>query len=690
MTIWPEYISFNSSSQPQPNLLGYATAQRFFAVAANDLTQVAAMTHPAPLPLLPYCPPSLVEQLLNGGKKVLLYGETGIGKSTLACELSRLLSEKALTCSCISADPGSPGFGLPGTVSLGQWQESGWQVLAFEALCTLDAGRFRLPLLSTVNRLMQQAPQGFLLIDAPGVTRGIAGSELLTGMVELLGIDTVLVLNRQSKHLPLINELLSLGVRILPVHAHPQACRPGQKARAHTRTRQWQSYLSDSHELTINLPDLRLVGSPPPLDVPDAWTGRQCAFIDAGRTVSIGEIIALQDTKLQVRLPATAAITSTLLVRDARSGNNGLLGTAAPFASGNLQFLPPPDAMPYPTNDYSGGPRPAVKLRSMYATMINGVLGDPLLHLRLHQQQRSLLFDLGDSGRLPTRIAHQVSEVFISHAHIDHIGGFLWLLRSRVGGFPSCRLFGPPGLIGHIKGIIDGFLWDRIGDTGPRFEISEIHGDRLLRAQLQAGYPDCVELPDVPIPEGLIVDDLLFSVRTVTLDHHTPVQAYAFESKAKFNIDNAALKTLNLAAGPWLNELKRFIGADDRKALIRLPDNSCRKAEELAALLLTVTLGEKLVYATDLADSQANRTALAALAYNADVFFCEASFLEADIAQASRTGHLTARACGEIATSADVKQLVPFHFSRRYEKEPESVYLEIGAACSRVITPPKT
>jgi ribonuclease Z len=647
------------------------------------------MTKPTPLPLLTYCPSSLAEQLLAGGKKVLLYGETGIGKSTVARELSRLLSEKALACSCISADPGSPGFGLPGTVSLGQWQESGWQLLAFEALCTLDAGRFRLPLLSAVKRLMQQAPQGFMMIDAPGVTRGIAGSELLTGMVELLGIDTVLVLNRQSKPLPLMNELLSLGVRILPVHAHPQACRPGQKSRAHARTRQWRSYLSGSHELTINLPDLRLVGSPPPVDVPDAWPGRQCAFIDAGRTISIGETIAVNNATLQVRLPAAAVTTSTLLVRDARSGNNGLLGTAAPFASGNLQFLPPPDAMPYPTTDYNGGPRPAVKLRSLYATMINGVLGDPLLHLRLHQQQRSLLFDLGDSGRLPTRIAHQVSDVFISHAHIDHIGGFLWLLRSRVGDFPSCRLFGPPGLIGHIKGMIDGFLWDRIGDTGPRFEITEIHDGWLLRAQIQAGYPDCIDLPEIQIVEGLIVDEPLFSVRTVTLDHHTPVQAYAFESKAKFNVDNAALKTLNLAAGPWLNELKRLVGEGDSQALIRLPDNSSRKAEELAALLLTVTPGEKLVYATDLADTLANRAALAALAYKADFLFCEASFLEADIAQASRTGHLTARACGEIATSADVKQLVPFHFSRRYEKEPERVYLEIGAVCSRVIMPPK-
>ncbi len=645
------------------------------------------MTNPAPLPLLPYSPSSLAEQLLTGRRRILLYGEAGIGKSTLANELAQVLSGRGLTCFCISADPGSPGFGLPGTVSLGQWQGDSWQVLEFEALCTLDAGRFRLPLSIAVSRLIQKAPPGLMLIDAPGVVRGVAGSELLMALVELLDIDTVLVLNRQSKPIPLSHELLSLGLHILPVHAHPDASRPGKKTRANKRTQQWRTYLTDSHEVTFNLSDLQLVGAPPPLDIPDAWIGRQCAFIDTDRTVSIGEITALQNNKLQVRLPAATATTQTLLVRDALREKNGLLVSATPFASSNLQFLPPPDALPYPTIDYNGGPRPAVKLRGMFATLINGVFGDPLLHLRLHQQQRSLLFDLGDSGRLPTRIAHQVSDVFISHAHIDHIGGFLWLLRSRLGDFPSCRIFGPPGLIGHIKGMIAGILWDRIGDTGPRFEIAEIHGDTLIRSFIQTSYSDSIDLPEIQIAEGLIVDDPLFTVRTITLDHGTPVQAYAFESKAKLNVDKNALKTLGLDAGPWLNQLKCMIDTGDYAATVCLPDNSRSEAAELAALLLKVTPGEKLVYATDLGDTEANRTTLTALAHKADFFFCEASFLEADIELARRTGHLTVHACGEIATGADVKQLVPFHFSRRYETKPEAVYREISDVCSRVVMP---
>jgi ribonuclease BN (tRNA processing enzyme) len=37
---------------------------------------------------------------------------------------------------------------------------------------------------------------------------------------------------------------------------------------------------------------------------------------------------------------------------------------------------------------------------------------------------------------------------------------------------------------------------------------------------------------------------------------------------------------------------------------------------------------------------------------------------------AARTGHLTARARGEIAVAADVAMWVPFHFSWRYHSEP--------------------
>src|SRR5207302_6692513 len=103
--------------------------------------------------------------------------------------------------------------------------------------------------------------------------------------------------------------------------------------------------------------------------------------------------------------------------------------------------------------------------------------------------------------------------------------------------------------------------------------------------------------------------------------------------------------------------------------------------------VLIVRPGQKLAYATDLADTVQNRTRLELLAQGAHTLFCEAPFCEADAEQGARTGHLTAKACGEIATAARVERLIPFHFSNRYQGDAERVYAEVGARCARTVIP---
>ena len=120
---------------------------------------------------------------------------------------------------------------------------------------------------------------------------------------------------------------------------------------------------------------------------------------------------------------------------------------------------------------------------------------------------------------------------------------------------------------------------------------------------------------------------------------------------------------------------------------MQLPDGSRETVAKLAAELVLVTPGRKLVYATDLGDTAANRERLVELARQAHTFFCEAAFLQADSEQARCTGHLTTRACGEIATMAGVARLVPFHFSRRYAHRPQAIYTEIETFCANLVAP---
>jgi len=370
-------------------------------------------------------------------------------------------------------------------------------------------------------------------------------------------------------------------------------------------------------------------------------------------------------------------------VRDAVRDADGRLVSAPPFAAEPIAYL----AAKAPP---ATGPRVAGRVGHVDVNLVNGVFGDPLLHLRLRHARRSLLFDLGEGARLSARLAHQVSDVFISHAHLDHIAGFLWLLRSRLEDLPACRLYGPPGLAEHVAGLLRGILWDRLdARRTPCFEVAELHGATLRRCRLAPGLAEPLPLQPRAAAEGVLWAEPGFRVRAATLDHAgTPVLAFAFEPAAQFNVRKERLRARGLSPGPWLGELKELLRTGRGEASIALPDGSRASGTELAAELLLVSPGKRLVYATDLADTPANRSALVDLAHGAHSLFLEACFREAEAAQAARTGHLTTRACGEIASAAEVARLVPFHISRRYEAEPEQVYAEIASACPALVMPP--
>jgi len=75
--------------------------------------------------------------------------------------------------------------------------------------------------------------------------------------------------------------------------------------------------------------------------------------------------------------------------------------------------------------------------------------------------------------------------------------------------------------------------------------------------------------------------------------------------------------------------------------------------------------------------SEENKRKIIELVKNSDYFYCESVFLEKDKEQAKKVYHLTTKQTAEIAKEANVKNLIVFHFSRRYGKNKEIILNEV-------------
>jgi ribonuclease Z len=98
--------------------------------------------------------------------------------------------------------------------------------------------------------------------------------------------------------------------------------------------------------------------------------------------------------------------------------------------------------------------------------------------------------------------------------------------------------------------------------------------------------------------------------------------------------------------------------------------------EEWRKALVLETKGQKIAYVVDSLFSSDNVEKIVNLARDADLFYCEASFAREDEVKAKERYHLTAEQAGRLARMAEVKRLVPFHFSARYQAEPNRLLEE--------------
>ncbi|MBI3356711.1 MAG: ribonuclease Z [Nitrospirae bacterium] len=328
---------------------------------------------------------------------------------------------------------------------------------------------------------------------------------------------------------------------------------------------------------------------------------------------------------------------------------------------------------------------------SFSSYLVNDVFGDPGVYVEIRWSKRALLFDLGHNDGLgPTRLL-RANEIFVSHTHMDHFIGFDAVLRVALGRGKTLRLFGPPGLIDNVQGKLHGYTWNLVDGYPLTIEVQEFHQGKPRLAFFQAsnGF-QLAEQPVCPLIRKshghlfTVLEDPMFTINAVALNHRIPSFAYSLEEQFHINVNKQKLHEAGLPVGAWLKDVKQHIWQgrpDDFCFTATLYDEHRRQEREfvlgeMKERFLTISRGQKIAYVVDARYDEENEAKIVSLARGADVFYCESPYLDVDAEKARDRYHLTARQAGLMARQAQVRDLVVFHFSPRYTGQGEALERE--------------
>jgi len=328
----------------------------------------------------------------------------------------------------------------------------------------------------------------------------------------------------------------------------------------------------------------------------------------------------------------------------------------------------------------------------LHPFLVNDRFGDPVLYVEFLFEKRALLFDMGDLHALATRKLLRLTDIFVSHAHIDHFIGFDQTLRVLLGREKHIRLFGPADFIERVARKLGGYSWNLVDRYASdlTFTVTELvseHQARRAVFRLSTGFRYEGE-QELAVTDGLLLDDGAFRVRAAILDHRLPCLGFVVEEPAHVNIWKNRLEKEGLPTGPWLRELKQAVLSgepDDRPFRVWWREAGELKErfvslQHLKRKVLEVVPGQKIGYVTDVVFTDENRRRIVELVRDADILFIEAAFAGDEAQRATERYHLTTEQAGRLARSAEVRRVEPFHFSPRHAGEEERLRGEVEQA----------
>ncbi len=255
--------------------------------------------------------------------------------------------------------------------------------------------------------------------------------------------------------------------------------------------------------------------------------------------------------------------------------------------------------------------------------------------LRIPQRSELWLLDCGEGTQhqfLRSDLRQsQLSKIFVTHMHGDHIFGLPGLLASLglAGKSNGIEIYGPDPLKAYLNGVLQSTS-SRVG-----FPL-KIHRVRDFAERNQ-----------------ILLEDEDLVVRCTELTHRVPAYAYRIDQKprqGRFNLDLA--KSLKIPPGPIYSKLQQGHKVELENGQIINGKDFCGPDRP----------GASFVYCTDTLFSES----AIELAKGADLLIHESTYSHADADMAYQRQHSTSTMAAQTAAEAGVKQLVLTHLSPRY------------------------
>ncbi|MFN3787435.1 ribonuclease Z [Sulfurihydrogenibium azorense] len=310
--------------------------------------------------------------------------------------------------------------------------------------------------------------------------------------------------------------------------------------------------------------------------------------------------------------------------------------------------------------------------------LINEKYEDPGIVIEIPSLNEYLLFDVGNIYKLDRDLIRRINKIFITHTHMDHFIGFDFMLRNKLGRPQIVEIFGIDPLSHNVYSKLQGYTWNLV-----EFEPELIFRVKSLKEDLYEYYEFNIKrkfakdfIKEEKAEDNVIYENEHYRIKYAVLDHKIKVMGYSFEYKDKLYLKKEKVQELPLK-GKEIGEFKNWLSDETNKGKTYKIGDKEYDYDYLRQEYTYIQKGIKISYITDVLYSPKNRKKIIELVKDSDYLYCEAVFLERDKDQAEKVYHLTTTQTAEIANSANVKNLIVFHFSRRYGKNKDIVLDEI-------------